>query len=89
MPHYDRIDVSEGTDLAKSNNSKKCTICHYCFLIIVLNFRIIYATVVMVSCLSTSNMSCLNTSNITIITVKNVNFRCIIHNISKSKAIIC
>ena len=31
MPYYDRIDVSEGTDLAKSNNSKKCTICHYCF----------------------------------------------------------
>ena len=28
---YDRIDVSEGTDLAKHNNSKECMICHYWF----------------------------------------------------------
>ena len=33
MLYYDRIDLSEGTDLTKSNNSKKCIICHYCFLI--------------------------------------------------------
>ena len=26
-----RIDISKGTDLAKSNKSKKCMICHYCF----------------------------------------------------------
>ena len=32
-------------------------------------------------------MLCLNISNITIITVKNVDYRCIIHNISKSEAI--
>ena len=30
---------------------------------------------------------CLNISDITIITVKNVDYRCIIHNISKSEAI--
>ena len=29
MLYYDRIDISEGTDLAKSNNSKECMICHY------------------------------------------------------------
>ena len=28
---YDRIDISEGIDLAKSNNSTKCMICHYGF----------------------------------------------------------
>ena len=28
---YDRIDLSEGIDLAKSNNSKEYTICHYWF----------------------------------------------------------
>ena len=29
MLHYDRIDVSEGIYLAKSNNSKECMIFHY------------------------------------------------------------
>ena len=32
-------------------------------------------------------MLCLNISDIIIITVKNVDYRCIIHKISKSKAI--
>ena len=31
MLYYDRIGLSGGIDLAKSNNSKKCMICHYCF----------------------------------------------------------
>ena len=31
MRYYDRIDISEGTDLAKSNNSKKCMIFHHWF----------------------------------------------------------
>ena len=29
MLHYERIDVSEGTDINKSDKSKKCMICHY------------------------------------------------------------
>ena len=28
---YDRIDLSEGIDVAKSNDSKECFICHYWF----------------------------------------------------------
>ena len=32
MLYYDRIDISKGTDLAKSNNSKECMIYHYWFL---------------------------------------------------------
>ena len=31
MLYYDRIDVSKEIDLAKSNNSKECMICHYFF----------------------------------------------------------
>ena len=31
--YYDRIDVSEGIDLNKTNASKKCNICHYCYVI--------------------------------------------------------
>ena len=33
MLHYDRIDLGEGIDAAKSNNIKECIICHYWFLI--------------------------------------------------------
>ena len=31
MLYYDRIDISKGIDLAKSNNSKECMICHHWF----------------------------------------------------------
>ena len=31
MLYYDRLDIREGTDLAKSSNSKECMICHYWF----------------------------------------------------------
>ena len=32
MLYYNRIDnISDGIDLAKSNNSTECMICHYCF----------------------------------------------------------
>ena len=29
MLQYEKIDVSEGTDLNKSDKSKECMICHY------------------------------------------------------------
>ena len=29
MLEYDRIDVSEGIDVNRTNASKKCKICHY------------------------------------------------------------
>ena len=33
MLYFDRIDVSEGIDIYKTNASKECGICHYrCFL---------------------------------------------------------
>ena len=32
MLEYDRIDISEGIGVNKTNGSKKCDICHYwCF----------------------------------------------------------
>ena len=78
MLYYDRIGISERIDLAKSNISKACMICHYWYLITDLNFKILYAVVVM--------MLSVNISSIAIITGKNVDYRCNIHNISKSKA---
>ena len=29
MLEYDRIDISEGSDIDKTNKSKECDICHY------------------------------------------------------------
>ena len=31
MLEYDRIDISEGTDVNKTNLSKEFDICHYCY----------------------------------------------------------
>ena len=82
MLYYDRTDISEGIDLAKSNNSKECMICHYCFFSHGFKFQDSicngYHDLTMLS---------VNISDIAIITIKNVDYRCIIHNISKSEAI--
>ena len=29
MLEYDRIDISEGIDIDKTNKSKECMLCHY------------------------------------------------------------
>ena len=33
MPEYDRIDISEGIDVTKTNFSKECDICHYWYFV--------------------------------------------------------
>ena len=45
---YDRTDLSKGIDLAKSNNSKECMICHYCFFNHGFKFQNMYAMVVVI-----------------------------------------
>ena len=79
---YDRIDVSEGIDLAKHNNSKECMICHYWFF----NHGFTFQDS---ACNGSHDLTMLsvNIDVIAIITVKNVDYRCIIHNISKCEAI--
>ena len=32
MLQYDRIDISEGIDISKTNTSKECKICYYWYL---------------------------------------------------------
>ena len=82
MLYYDRIDISKGIDLAKSNNNKKCMICHYWFF----NHGFKFQDSVWNGCHDLT-MLCLNISDVTITTVKNVDYGCIIHNISESEAI--
>ena len=34
MLEYDRIDISEGIDINKTNASKECDICHYWYFLV-------------------------------------------------------
>ena len=82
MLYYDRINISEGINLAKSNNSKECMICHYWLF----NHGFKFQDSVWNGCYVFTMLS-VNVSDIAIITIKNVVYRCIIHGISKSEAI--
>ena len=87
MLYYDRIVLSEGMVVAKSNNSKECNdskeciVCQYWFF----NHGLTFKNSVCNGCHDLM-MLCLNISDIAIVTVKCVDYCCIIHNISKSEA---
>ena len=82
MLYFDRIDIRKGIDLAKSNNSKECMICHYSLFNHGFNFQ----DSVCSGCHALTMLS-VNICNVAIITITNVDYRCIIHNIDKSEAI--
>ena len=82
MLDYDRMNISEGIDLAKSNNSKECRICRYWFF----NYGFNFQDYVCIRCHNLTIVS-VNISDIAIINFKNVDYRCIIHKITKSEAI--
>ena len=82
MLYYDRIDISKGIDIAKSNNNKECMICHYWFS----NHGFKFQDYVWNGCHDLTMLSA-NISDIAIITSKNVDYRCIIQDISKSETI--
>ena len=69
-------------DPTKSNKSKECIIFHYWFF----NHRFKFQDSVCNGCHNLTMLSP-NIRDIDIITTKNVDYRCIIHNISKSEAI--
>ena len=82
MLYYHRIDISKGIDSTKGNSSKESMISHYWFF----NHGFKFQESACSGCHDMTMLS-VNLSNIVIITVKNVDYHCIIHNISKSKAI--
>ena len=89
MLYYDRIDRRKGTDLAKSSNNKKCMICHYWFSNHEFKFQdsvFKFQDSVCNRCHDLTMFS-VNKSDIAFIIIKNIDYRCIIHNISKSEAI--
>ena len=68
MLYYNRVDTSEGNDLAKSNNNKECMICHYFFFN---HGRFKFQDSLCNGCHDLTMLT-INISNIAIITVKNV-----------------
>ena len=83
MLYYDKIDVSEGTDVHKTSESKKCDICHYWyFLNKGFKFRLYFCN----GCHDLLMMS-MNLSDITILNIKSVDYRCIILAICRKEDI--
>ena len=70
MLYYDRIDISERTDLLKSNNSKDCMSWRYWFF----NHGFEFQDSVFNGCYDLTILS-VNISYIAIITIKNVDYR--------------
>ena len=78
----ERIDLSEGICVVKSNSSKECIVCRYWFFSIGSKFQdSVY------NHYHDLTMFCINISKIAIITNKGVDHCCIICDISKSDAI--
>ena len=50
MIHYERIDVLEGIDINKTNESKECNIYHYCFFFQIkdLDFKRMFKIMIMI-----------------------------------------
>ena len=83
MLQHERIDVSTGTDLNKSDKSKKCMICHYWYF---KNIGYKYEPYVCNGCHDLS-MMVYDLNDFMILNVKGVDYRCCVFNMSKNDAI--
>ena len=81
MLQYDRIDISEGIDINKSNKSKECILCYYCY------FKDIGYQFELLVCNGFQDvlMTAYELRNIAMLNVKGVHYRCILWGISKDK----
>ena len=83
MLYYDRIDVSEGTDVNKISASKERGVCHYWYF---LNYSFKFQPNVCSGCHDLLMMP-INLSDIAILNIKGSEYRHIISLISKNEAI--
>ena len=72
MLQYQKIDVSEGTDVNKTSASKECELCHYwlfkdkCYALLTMAYSL---------------------KNIAILSAKGATFRCLLMGVSKNEAL--
>ena len=83
MLYFDRIDVSEKTDVNKTSKLKQCDICHYWYF---LNYSFKFQRKVCNRCHDLLMMS-MNLSNIVILNIKGFDYHCIIRKKKKNEAI--
>ena len=81
--YFDRIDVSEGTDVNKTSNSKKCHVCQYLYF---LNKGFKFQPNVSNRCHDLLMMS-ISLSDIVILNIKGSDYCCIVSLISKNEVI--
>ena len=84
MLYYNKIDVSDGTDINKTSASKECDICHYSY---VLNKGFKFKTYVCNRSHDLLTMP-MKLNNIAILKIENADYCCISSGISKSEAIL-
>ena len=83
MIQYERIDVSEGTDINKISESKECMLCHYWYL---KDIGYEYQQYVCNRCHNLS-MMVYELNDFMILNIKSVDYRCFVFNICKNTAI--
>ena len=83
MLYFDRIEVSEGIDVNKTNEPKECDICHYWYF---LNKGFTFQPNVCNKCHCLLMMS-MNLSNAAISNIKHDDYCCIISRISRNETI--
>ena len=81
MLEYDRIDISEGIDVDKTNKSKECMFCHYWYF---LNKNFSYGPYLCDGCYNMTQKS-IDFKNIDIVYVKGNAYRIHFCHMSKHK----
>ena len=82
MLKYDRIDISEGIDVDKTNESRGCNFCHYWYF---LNKNVSYSPFTCDSCYDIVQRST-DFKNIAIVHIKKTAYRIYFQHMSKHKA---
>ena len=83
MLEYERIDVSEGTSLNKSNKSKECDTCHYLYF---LDKNFNYEPYLCNGCHDLMQKA-MSFNDVTIVSIKGSDYRILFWYMSKSGAI--
>ena len=83
MLEYDRMDISEGIDINKSNKSEECMICHYWYFLDK-NFK--YEPYLCSGCNDLSQKA-INFNDVAIVSVKEFDYRIYFWYMSKDDAI--
>ena len=84
MLEYDRIDISEGIDIDKTNKSKECNICHYWYF---LDKNFNYDPYLCNECHDLMQKA-MSFKNVAIVSIKGNDYRIHFWNMSKNDAIV-